>query len=663
MSATWLYSKKGTDALPFANLARKIWLAGLLFLAIPALAQDHGWLPLEPRDLQMKELKQVPGAEGVLLYYADEVDDTNHSEFFYSRIKILTDGGKHLADIEIPLLEKGSVTELLARTIHPDGKIVDYNDRPFEKVVFKAKGFKVKVQAFTLPQVGTGDIIEYQYKLHYGDKDLREHYWTVQHDLFALKEHFYIHYDKRYSIKWVTTTGLPQSPDNDARAGILRMECENVPPFDAEEHMPPEDDYRWQVRFFYVPPLLLGPSSYWFETARYASRGVEAYIGRHKEIDAAAADAIGSEPDPEKKLRKLYARAQEVRNLTYERERTEKEQKKEELKENKNVVDVLRHGYGDRADINLFFVALARGAGFNASVVYVGSRRTRLFNQDLLSFGQFDSEIALVWMKNKTIFLDPGTRFCPYGLMRWFRTGTTAMDLNRPGFFITTPVAGEDTALIARTAKLKLASDGAVKGEVRVEFFGAEALERRLAALDTDESGRKKDLEEELKQWLPANATAELTLSTAWDKEEEPLVAIFHIEVPEFASAAGKRILVPSTLFQPKQKRTLKSGPRKFPVYYEYAFTEQDHVSLEVPQGYSLETLPAPQKANVKFAAYSSSAANAGGEVNLDRSLSFIAMFIPAQRYEEVRDFFAKVQAGDELQTVLRQDSAAAHPN
>src|SRR5262249_7099147 len=157
-----------------------------------------------------------------------------------------------------------------------------------------------------------------------------------------------------------------------------------------------------------------------------------------------------------------------------------------------------------------------------------------------LDFEQLDSQVAMIKLNNKSIFLDPGTRFCPYGMMRWFRTGTVAMDMNDPGAFITTPAAAEGSAQISRSANMKLAPDGAVKGEVRIEFPGGEALERRLSALETDEPGRKKDLEEELKLSLPANATVELTNSTAWDKEDEPLVAIFHVEVPEFASAAGK---------------------------------------------------------------------------------------------------------------------------
>ena len=631
-----------------------------LFIPLLAAAEARPWLPVDPKDLQMKELKQIPGAQAALLYYADEIDDASHNEFFYSRIKIFSDGGKQYANVEIPLREKLSVENLFARTIHPDGKIVEMTARPYEKVVLKGKGLRVRVQAFTFADVTAGDIIEYQYQLHQGDRGLYHHHWEVQHDLFAMKEHFLFKYNKQYSVRWLPSAGLQQSPQHDQKAATLEMDSENVLPFEAEDQMPPEETYKWQIKFFYTSPYMSSPSAYWFEIGRGISRWLDLYVGNHKEIASEATSVIGTETDPEKKLRKLYARAQEIRNLSYERRRTEKERKNEELKENKNVVDVLHHGYGSRHEIARLFVALAKGAGFTASVVFVSSRESRLFDREVLSFSQLDSEIARVRLNGKDIFLDPGTRFCPYGLMRWMRTGTAAMDMADAGQLIATPGGDEDSAIISRSAELKLDTEGAAKGEVRVEFLGVEALERRLSALDTDEAGRKKELEDEVKLWLPANAKAELTAAVGWENEYDPLTAVFNVEVPEFASVAGKRLMVPTALFQPKQKRVLKTGTRKFPVYYHYAFTESDHINLKLPEGYTLETLASPQRAGTKFARYTTNAGTTGSYVNLDRSLKFNGVFFQPDRYEELRDFFAKVQAGDELQTVVRQSAAEA---
>jgi hypothetical protein len=644
--------------MSFSKCMRKTWPAVLLFCPLLCAAQGRPWLPVDPKDLQMKELRQIPGAQAALLYYADEIDDTSHNEFFYSRIKIFSDGGKQYANVEIPLREKFSVENLAARTIHADGKIVEMAARPYEKLVLKGKGVRVRVQAFTLPEVTAGDIIEYQYQLHRGDKELYHHHWEVQHDLFAVKEHFLFKYNKQYSVRWLSSAGLQQSPQHDLKANTLQMDSENVLPFEAEDQMPPVAAYKWEVKFFYTSPYLSSPSAYWYEIGRGVSRWLDQYVGSSKEIASEAAAVVGTETDPEKKLRKLYARAQEIRNLSYERRRTEKERKNEELKGNKNAVEILHHGYGNRHEITRFFVALAKGAGFTASVVFVSSRESRLFDREILSFSQLDSEIARVRLNGKDIFLDPGTRFCPYGLLRWMRTGTAAMDMADPGQFIATPGATEDTAVISRNAELKLDPEGAVKGEVRIEFEGLEALERRLSALDTDEPGRKKELEDEVKLWLPANATVEMADVVGWEKEYEPLTAVFNVVVPEFASAAGKRLMVPTALFQPKRKRVLKSGTRKFPVYYNYAFSESDQMNLQLPEGYALETLALPQTATTKFAHYTTNAGTKGPYVNLDRSLKFNGVFFQPDRYEELRDFFAKVQAGDELQTVVRQSPA-----
>ena len=317
--------------MSFSNCVRKAWPAVLLLCPLLCAGQGRPWLPVDSKDLQMKELQQVPGAQASLLYYADEIDDTSHNEFFYSRIKIFSDGGKQYANVEIPLREKFSVENLAARTIHADGKIVEMAARPFEKVVVKGKGVRMRVQAFTLPDVTAGDIIEYQYQLHQGDKELYHHHWEVQHDLFAVKEHFLFKYNKQYSVRWLPSAGLQQSPQHDLKANMLQMDSENVLPFEAEDQMPPVEAYKWEVKFFYTSPYMSSPSSYWYEVGRGVSTWLDYYMGDHRdhkeskemqEMREEATRVIGTETDPEKKLRKLYARAQEIRNLSYERQRT-----------------------------------------------------------------------------------------------------------------------------------------------------------------------------------------------------------------------------------------------------------------------------------------------------------------------------------------------------
>ena len=432
-----------------------------------------------------------------------------------------------------------------------------------------------------------------------------------------------------------------------------------MPAFEAEGYMPPEDDLKPQMRFFYIGTRASTAEKFWQESGRSWNDEAEHFIGNHKEITQAAADAIGSETDPEQKLRKLYVRAQQIRNLSYERERTEQEQKKENLKANQNVVDVLARGIGNREDITLFFVALARSAGFETSIVRVSDRKSKFFDKGLLSKRQLDSEIAVVNQGGKDIYLDPGTRFCPYGYLRWIRTSTMGLKLDKKGgLFVTAPAAGYDKATVRRTAEMSLDGNGNLKGTISVKFEGGEALEHRLDELSTDEAGKKKDLEDELQGWLPTGAVIKLTKVEGWEASDIPLIATFDVDMPGYASAAGKRLLLPACLFQARQLDAFKHVDRKFPIYFPYAFGEVDRVNIEIPAGYTLENVPPEQSARLRYAAYQNLAQFDGKKLVTQRILQVNGIYFRLEQYQEVKDFFGKVQAGDEQEAVLTGGTA-----
>ncbi len=75
--------------------------------------------------------------------------------------------------------------------------------------------------------------------------------------------------------------------------------------------------------------------------------------------------------------------------------------------------------------------------------------------------------------------------------------------------------------------------------------------------------------------WLPTGAIIKIDQSRkAGQPSDGPLTAIFSVEMPGYASAAGKRFLVPAYLFQARQMDAFKHVDRKYPVYFPYAFGE-----------------------------------------------------------------------------------------
>jgi len=647
---------------------RLFLLSAILAVFItPARAQKEDWQPITQQDLEVKQVPGNPGADAVQLYYADFINDQEQTEFFYVRIKVLNEKGKSHADVELIIPPEGSISSLKARTIQPDGRITEFTGKPFQKTVIKTRGVKVLAKAFTMPEVSVGSIIEYKYKIDW-PWIITDNYWTIQHELYTVKESFRMKpyagplegLENGYQVA-ALYSHMPNNIKPVQKSGGYELDVENMPAFESEGYMPPEEDLKPQMRFFYIGTGSSTPDKFWQDAGRKWNDEVEHFIGNRKEISRAAAEAIGNESDPEQKLRKLYARAQQIRNLTYERERTEQEQKKEKLKLNQNAGDVLSRGTGYRDDITRLFVALARSAGFDSSVVRVGDRKDRFFDKGLLSRHQLDSEIAVVNQAGKDIYLDPGTKFCPYGYLRWIRTSTMGIKLDKKGgMFVTAPAAGYDKATIRRNVEMALDADGNLKGTITVKFEGGDALEHRLDAFDSDEVGKKIDLEDELRTWLPNGASIKLAKVDGWESSEGPLTASFEVSVPSYGSSAGKRLLVPSYLFQARQMDAFKHSERKFPVYFPYAFGESDRVNITIPSEYTLETVPQEQSADLGYAAYQNLVQFDGKQLVTQRILQVNGIFFRLELYPEIKDFFSKVQAGDEQQAVLRGGSTNA---
>ena len=362
---------------------RYLCLSWLLLLPWACFGQSQDWLPVTPHDLEIREVPGEPGAAAIQLFYADYRDDDNKSQFTYRRIKILTEEGKKYANVEIAVSSLYKFAGIKARTIHPDGSIVDFTGKPFEKILFKSSDSKSIAWTLAMPEVTVGSIIEYKYRLEW-ERYTFDTSWPVQHDLYTLKQHFYLKgnskpmvtrhplTDDGTRLAYVVYGNIPMPKR--LQNGAIELELENTPAFKSEEYAPPAGDLRPIVRFFYGGKEVISVDAYWQEYGRTWFEESEHFMGNRDSLKNAVAQAVGSETDSEKKLRKLYERAQQIRNLSFERRRTKQEDKKEELKQNENAADVLDRGYGTHNDIARLFAALARAAGYDAQIVRAPNR-------------------------------------------------------------------------------------------------------------------------------------------------------------------------------------------------------------------------------------------------------------------------------------------------
>ena len=612
-------------------------------------SQQQDFRPATPAELAMKGVDYAPGAPAAVLDWVRIDDDTNSSTSEYYRIKVFSEEGKKYADVEIPYISgypyHGRVTDIAARTIRPDGRIVPFDGKVYDKVLFKSGGVRLRAKTFSLAAVQPGSILEYRFQRRWTEMLVMPTTWMLQRDIPVLHTKLTLRpYDSQGEFgSFFTYFNLPPGKAPQKNRNHYELELENVRPFVTEPLAPPDEHVTSRVNFYYTSSRVK-PEEFWDVTMKEWTRTIEDFIGKPDHVKKVAQTLTGA--TPLETAQKIYGKVQSLENLSYEDEPTDKAKK--------NAADVLAKGKGYRDEITRTFVALARAAGLEANVICVAPRDERFFVKQIPDAQQVSGEIASVTIDGKPLYVDPGTPGAPFGVVSWEKS-------NVPGFRI---VKGQPAALsivaeqepkdavLRRRADLRLEEDR-LEGTITVTYEGQEALQARLRTYDDDEAARTKAFEEEAKGWFPDGATVKLKELKGATGHAEPVVATFDVALPGLVSAAGSRTMLPVSVFAANAKNPFAAATRTHAVYYKYPRREEDEVRLTLPEALRPAEVPPPVKIDAGALVYGNEWKHDGGAVTYKRSMAVTKMFIEAKHYDALRTFYSNVATSDQKPLVL----------
>ena len=623
------------------------------------------WMPISAEELKMTSVREAPGAPAVYLYREVDRDDGQSTEYTYIRVKILTEEGRKYADVEIPFFKQnGDIRQIKARTIRPDGSIAAFDGKVYEKTIVKARGVKYLAKTFTLPDVQVGSIIEYHYIKSWDTSVyFLESEWLLSDELFTKDAKFSLKPVEGYSIRWGWPRGLPegtQAPRDEH--GAIRTEAHNIPAFQIEDFMPPQGEMKYRVEFIYTQGNdEKEPDKFWKKAGKKFNDGIEAFAGKKKAMEQAVAQIVSPADSPDVKVQKIYTKVQQLRNLTFEADKTEQETKRAKQKETLSVEDVWKHGYGDERQLDWLFMGLARAAGIEAHAVLIAGRSEHFFQTAMMNQNQLNDEVVLLQLKGKDVYCDPGTAFTPFGLLPWSKTAVPGLKLDKDGgSWVTTSLPDSTASRIERKADLRLTNEGTLEGKITITFTGLEAMYRRIEQRNEDEASRKKFLEDQVKEYIPVGIDVELTNKPDWASTSEKLVAEYDVRVPGWASGAGRRAMFPVGLFSATEKHLFDHAQRVHPIYFEFPFQKADDVTIQLPVGWQVSSTPKPVNQDAKAIAYTMKAEDDKGTLHVTRGLTLNFVLVDPKSYSTLRGFFQMVRTNDEQQIVLQPAGAAA---
>ena len=645
---------------------------------------EHGqqWTQPTPEELSMTSIPQVPGASAVYLYKEETTDDSLHMFSHYVRLKVLTDKGKEYANVELPYVtgESGrSIDEIAGRTIHPDGSVVPFTGKPYDKLIVKSQTFKYKAKVFTLPAVEVGSIIEYRYKERMGDNWFSSPEWMIQSELYTRKAHY----------MWRPTAELLTSEDGKevsntiawapllppgakveekqlykgslARSGDpnseLTLDMHDVPPILNEEFMPPMGSVSYRVLFYYTHFKTV--QDYWASEGKTWSKSRDKFIGPNKGVREYVSTLISPSDTQDQKVHKIYAAVMLLENTDFSRERTASEEKAQGLKQLNTTDDILARKRGNGDQLDMLFIAMCRAAGLKAYAMGVADRSVRIFLPNFLSARQLDDDIAIVNVDGKEVYFDPGERYCEPKHLAWKHTLNGGLRQTDGGTtLVSAPAANYMDERVGRVADLKLDDHGVATGQVIVTYQGDAALHWRQEALKGDDTSLNQDLRESMESKLPGGMEIRVTSVEGLADFDKPLVVKYDIK-GAVGSSTGKRVLISANLFESNEKPKFPEAKREVAVDMRYPSVEQDAVRFQYPESMTIESSPAAEKTMLQqVASYEVHSKPGTHSITFYRNyVNSKSLYVP-DMYGDLRTFYGKMENKDQETLVLTRATA-----
>jgi hypothetical protein len=666
------------------SIFRQIALISVLCIVLASSqavsAGDEPWREVTPAELQMKTPRVEPDADAEAIFWEVRIDDSASEKLtqkHYVRVKIFTERGREkFSKFDIPFTKGIKIKELSARVIKPDGTIVEIAQADiFEREIVKVGGIKVKAKSFAVPNIEPGVIVEYRYKQIDDDSGAAGMRLKMQQDVpVQTLSYYYKPYNSR--VPDFKSYVDPSMSFTKEKNGFFVASKTNVPSFKEEPRMPPEDVVRpWillqgsglsitsvsESAISFVIKDTSNPIAYWGAVATQRAWRTKLMTKSNSDIKKAAAEITASATTPDDKLKALYEFCQtQIKNTDFDATITDDARAK--MSEDKSLADVLKKKSGGSSSIDMLFGAMASSLGFDARVAYSGDRSRMFFSPQVTDERLIHPAAIAVKVGEQWKYYNPGLYFLPYGMLIWYEENVYALLVGEKVFdWSKTPFTDHQGSVYKRTGKLNLSEDGTLEGEIREERTGQPAITYKVKYYDEAPSKREEDFRDELKARMSTAEISDIVIENA-DVPAKPVIFSYKVRIPSYAQRTGKRLFLQPGFFKYGGTSVFANTTRKFDVYFNYPWEENDAISIRLPAGYALDSADAPavleDNQKIGLLKVNMTIDNAANTLEYKRKFYFGAdgnTLFPVGSYPALKQFFDGFQEADTHTITLKQ--------
>ncbi len=487
---------------------------------------------------------------------------------------------------------------------------VTYNlvDNKIERTKLKSEGnFTTKLNKYynqtiiTMPNVRVGSVIEYKYVIkseyftRFPDFDFQEtipvnyvEYKTEIPELFIYKQVI----KGVHEIKTEAELGFGYQNYADNYNQGLRMEYKqintvhtgvNIPALKNEDYIDNIENYRASIsyeldktRFPNVP--VKNYAETWNDVAKdiYEDKRFGKEIQKHEYHSYASSLILKDKTDELDKLNTIFRFVQNKMNWNGEHA----------IFAEKSVDKAFIEEAGNAAQINFILISMLNHAGFNANPVLISTKQNGL--QVYPNRSGFDFVIAAVEIEGKQILMDATNKFSSLNIL-------PIRNLNWTGRLIRQDSSSEEINLIPNLPSiekinLKIVVDekGTISGKSQISKTDYNAMNFQQSFVNFKVENYIDNLENNLNN-LKIN---DFKIENNKNDYAKPIVQTFSFASNKEIEIINNKFYFSPLFFYVQKNNPFKLETRYNPIDFEFPKEKFFSVSIEIPEGYEIETLP-----------------------------------------------------------------------
>ncbi|WP_396158505.1 DUF3857 domain-containing protein [Flavobacterium sp.] len=305
---------------------------------------------------------------------------------------------------------------------------------------------------------------------------------------------------------------------------------------------------------------------------------------------------------------------------------------------------------GNVAEINLMLTAMLRYAGFEANPILVSTRSNGI--SLFPSKSAYNYVIAGVELQNQVILMDATNKYSmpdilPIRDLNWFgriirKNGSSAeIDLMPKS-------NSKDIVNIMATIK----ENGEVSGKIRDQYFDYNAFLFR----QNNNSVSKESYIEKLEKRYQGLEVGEYAVQNSSDLSL-PIIENYDFTTTNAVEIIGDKMYVSPFLVFAQTENPFKQEKREYPIDFVYPDQDKFSVSLTIPQGYVVESLPQSKALAMpdNLASFKYIISNTGNQIQLLYTHDTNQAIIGSEYYEELKSFYKEIVEKQNEKIVLKK--------